>query len=892
MRFFVISILLFQCFLLRASHIVGGDIYYDYLGNNNYRFYITLYRDCASTGAQYDDPLSLAVYTQGSAAPAQELSVPFPGSVLLPVEFNNPCGTAPSGICIEKATYTVVINLPPINGGYTITYQRCCRGPAITNLISPDNTGLTLTTQVPGLETGAYNNSSPRFTNYPPLLLCNNDQLVFDHSATDPDGDQLVYSLVTPYAGADAVTPAPVPPPPPPYSPVSWSGGFSAASPLGAGSSTSINSTTGVLTSTPQLIGLFVVGIRVQEYRNGVLIGQTVRDFLFRVLNCNITLSAILPTQEDLSTFESYCQGLTVNFENSSYGGSVYQWDFGVSGISTDVSTQFEPVYTYPAPGTYDATLVVNPGQPCTDTAHMTVTVNNQFAISFNTLDSICIVGNSFDFYSVFSGSPPSSYSWNFGPNASIQSASTQNVMDVSFSTSGNIPITIEAENGDCAGEYTANIYIYPEPTAEIVLPQGYECNGLTLDFGNASIGSNSFVWDFGVANTNTDTSSQQTPTFTFPQGGNYTVTLVGSSSGSCSDTVSTSITVNELLTISFTHNDSLCITDNSFWFDGTMTGPSTTQYAWDFGPNANPPSASSLDVSNVVFNEAGVYPITLTAWFDNCYQYAASQIFIFMVPTIDFTDIPGPRCAPATIQFQNLSEADSPMLFYWSFGDGANSTEENPSHIYTAPGSYSVGLEVVTTQGCLDTLTYIRPNFITIHPTPTSKFTLDPEETDICNALVNFTDQSEGATTYFYWFDDSTYFSQEQNPTHTYQNGGTLYPMQIAINEFGCEDTSYQKLNIEPFAIYVPNTFTPDDDEFNNNFNALFGLQVMEWELSIYNKWGELIFQTLDPAFGWDGSYNGKIMQDGTYAYLLKYKSCDKPNLWQLLTGHVYLLR
>jgi gliding motility-associated-like protein len=879
-------------FSLKASHIVGGDIYYDYLGNSNYRFYITIYRDCASTGAAYDDPLILAVYPQGSATTSQLISVPFPGSVILPIEFNNPCGTAPTGLCVEKAVYTTLINLPPITGGYNITYQRCCRGPAITNLVSPDNTGLTLTAHVPGLETGAFANSSPRYTNYPPLLLCNNDQLVFDHSATDPDGDQLVYSLVTPYAGADAVTPQPNPPPPPPYYPVTWASGFNASAPLGPGSSTVINSTTGLLTSTPQMLGVFVVGIRVQEYRNGTLIGQTVRDFLFKVLNCNLVLSAILPTQEQLSTFESYCQGLTVNFENDSYGGTVYQWDFGVNGITTDVSSAFSPSYTYPAPGTYDATLVINPGEPCTDTAHMIVTVNNEFSVSYNTIDSICIVGNSFDFYSQTVGSSAQSYTWDFGPDASVTSASTQNVMDVTFNTSGSIPITIEADNGDCTASYTADIYIFPEPIAGIVLPQGYECEGLTVSFGNSSTGIAYNNWDFGVPGTSTDTSTQQTPTFTFPQGGTYDITLIGSSTGMCADTATTIITVNELLTISFTHNDSLCLTDNSFWFDGTMTGPSTTQYEWDFGQNANPANSSELDVSNVVFDSAGVHTITLTAWFDNCYQYASDQIFIFRVPTIDFTDVPGPRCVPATVQFQNLSQADSPMYYTWTFGDGDSSTNTNPSHIYENVGSYSVGLEVITTEGCVDTLYMLQQDLITVHPSPTSKFIVDPEVTDICNARIQFTDQSIGANSYFYLFDDSTYFSEEQHPIHNYQTGGTLYPMQIATNEFGCKDTSYQKLMIEPFSIYVPNSFTPDGNEFNDDFNGLFGLEVYGWELSIYNKWGEMVYQTNDPQFGWDGSSQGTLVQQGTYAYVLKYISCDKPEGWQTITGHVNLLR
>ncbi len=892
MRYLVLVLFVTSSLTLKASHIVGGDIYYDYLGNYNYRFYVTLYRDCASNGASFDDPLSLAVFVQGSTTPVQQLLVPFPGSVVLPLQFNNPCGTAPSGVCTEKAIYTIVVNLPPINGGYTITYQRCCRGPAITNLVSPDNTGLTLSTHIPGLETGFYANSSPRFKNFPPLLLCNNDQLIFDHSATDPDGDVLVYSLVTPLAGADAITPAPAPPPAPPYYPVTWSNGFSASSPLGLGSNTLINSNTGLLTSSPQTLGLFVVGIRVQEFRNGVLIGQTVRDFLFKVLNCNIILSANLPAQEELSSFVSYCQGLTVDFENNSFGGSTYKWDFGVDGITTDVSNQFTPSYTYPAPGTYNATLVVNPGQPCTDTANMIIKVNNEFTVYYETVDSICYEGNRFDFYAQTIGATAQTYNWNFGPNASVSSESTENVLGVTFNTSGFIPITIEANYEDCNASYTENIYIFPEPVAGIQLPNEYECQGLTIDFGNLSTGSLTYQWDFGVLTTNADTSSQPAPSYTFPEGGTYNVTLIGSSVGTCKDTTSASITVYELLSISFTHNDSLCITDNNVWFDGTMTGPSFTQYAWNFGPDATPAMSSDLDVNNVVFNSPGIHNITLTAWFNNCYKYESDQLFIFRAPSVDFSDLPGPRCIPATVQFENLSSADTPMYYTWSFGDGNNSKDENPIHIFENAGSYSIGLEVITTEGCVDTLYMLKQDFITVHPSPTSQFKVSPEVTNVCNDLIQFTDEAVGANQYFYWFDDSISFSMEQNPIHNYQSSGTIYPMQIAVNEYGCRDTSYQKLEIEPFSIYIPNSFTPDGDDFNNEFNGFFGLDVYEWELTIYNKWGELIYQTNDPQYGWDGSLHGVIMPQGIYAYRLKYVSCDKPAGWQMIIGHVNLLR
>jgi gliding motility-associated-like protein len=185
-----------------------------------------------------------------------------------------------------------------------------------------------------------------------------------------------------------------------------------------------------------------------------------------------------------------------------------------------------------------------------------------------------------------------------------------------------------------------------------------------------------------------------------------------------------------------------------------------------------------------------------------------------------------------------------------------------------------------------------LQQDLVTIHPAPTSLFNIDPIQTDICHAQITFSDQSSGASSIFYWFDDSTYFSNEANLIYNYTTSGWHRPMQVATNEFGCTDTSYKELYIEPFIIYIPNTFTPDGNEFNNDFNAKFALEVIEWEFKIYNRWGELVYTTTDPNYGWDGTFNGKLVQEGVYAYVLRYVSCEKPDAWQMLVGHVNLLK
>ena len=122
MKYLFVIVLLFSGFQSRASHIVGGEIYYDYLPGDNSQFFISMYRDCNSTGAQFDNPLNLAVYT-ATGVLVQNVTIPFPGSQNVPVVFNNPCVIPPNNICTENALYTTILNLPPIQGGYTITFS-------------------------------------------------------------------------------------------------------------------------------------------------------------------------------------------------------------------------------------------------------------------------------------------------------------------------------------------------------------------------------------------------------------------------------------------------------------------------------------------------------------------------------------------------------------------------------------------------------------------------------------------------------------------------------------------------------------------------------------------------------------------------------------------------
>lgn len=528
---------LFFAAQLHASHIVGGDMYYDCLGGNTYQVTLKIYRDCLSDGADYDPNLPVTVFN-GDYVQIDHFTIPFPGSTTLEVLLDNPCITLPSDICVEEAIYQRTVTLPPSASGYILSYQRCCRGPEVINLEDPGDQGLTLQVDIPPAAV-AECNSSARFSNYPPLVLCAGQELIFDHSAVDPDGDELVYELCAPFRGGTSMFPAPDPAAPPPYTPVVWGAGFSATDPFGDGDLT-IDPVTGILTAVPEAPGLYAVGVCVKEYRDGVLISTSRRDFLFKVLNCEIELEAEVIPQDELTTFVSYCQGLEIFFENNSYGGDFYEWDFGVPGIDTDVSSEFEPTYTFPGPGVYNVMLVVNPGWPCTDTSIETFIVNNEIEAYFDPPDPQCIVDNSFDF--VGEGIYPTEaegavYEWDFGGFSEPLTSNDESPSGVVFTTGGPHDVTYTVTFEVCTETHTEEIFVFAEPTINFTVPDELKCAPYTAEFTDLSFAHTEifYSWDFGDGE---GTSSEQHPTYVYDEVGVYDVTLTIWTDSGCIDTL------------------------------------------------------------------------------------------------------------------------------------------------------------------------------------------------------------------------------------------------------------------------------------------------------------------------------------------------------------------
>lgn len=306
MKRIILVLLLFSGILgstVRATHIVGAELLYECTDSltNEYDITLKLYRDCINGQAPFDPNITLFIFNAGTGAIFQTVNIPVPPSTpqIQPTTWDD-CIAIPPLICVEEGIYTTTITLPPNTDGYYLGWSRCCRNNDIDNLLVPLEEGITFLARVPGTSEATCN-SMPTFDQTPPIFLCVNEPWNFDHSATDLDGDSLVYSIVNPYTGTNSLgqgTGNPNtggnPPTvdaftnlmgPPPYNNVVFAPGYSFTDPFGSGNFV-IDSQTGFISVTPNITGIYVFAIAVKEYRNGVLLSENRRDFQIHILQC------------------------------------------------------------------------------------------------------------------------------------------------------------------------------------------------------------------------------------------------------------------------------------------------------------------------------------------------------------------------------------------------------------------------------------------------------------------------------------------------------------------------------------------------------------------------------------------------------------------------------
>ncbi|HEV7229677.1 MAG TPA: PKD domain-containing protein [Bacteroidia bacterium] len=593
--FFILFLSLFLTETVRATHIVGGEIYYDYKGNDTFKITLKLYRDCLNGQAPYDDPAYIFIFnTNGNLV--DSIPIVFPGSTRVPPLINSPCFAAPTDICVEQAIYSKNVFLPPAPGGYNITYQRCCRNGTILNLQNPGSVGSTYMAHIPDPSL-AIGNSSPRYKQFPPIYICANNPLVFDHSAHDPDGDSLAYSFCDAYDGASTCCPilgpagqtngcgsgCPMIAPPPPYVFVPYASPYSGAYPMSSSPAMSIDPHTGLITGTPNMIGQWVVAVCVSEYRHGKLLSVNKRDFQFNVTPCPAIPVAAVPSQQ------VFCFGDTVQFSNNSINATSYQWNFGdPNSGGTNTSGIVAPMHIYSDTGVYHVTLICNPGSPCADTGHTTFYIYPLLKPSFVSPLAQCLTNNSFGFTAGGHFLGNGSFHWNFGPAALPDSSQVRNPSGIHYSAAGSFPVTLTVSENGCQQAYTDSVRVLSPASPLYLIPPFKGCPPEDAQFSAPVIDPElqpSYSWTFGDGTS----ASGANVSHTYTQTGTYDVHLVIITNHACLDTFMFSkipaVTVYPTPEAQFT-SDSVAVimTNASVLFTDLIPKSDSSTCIWNFG--------------------------------------------------------------------------------------------------------------------------------------------------------------------------------------------------------------------------------------------------------------------------------------------------------------------
>lgn len=869
-KFIGLLIFISSPFLLNASHIIGGKITYRFLGANNYELKLTIYRDCSDL-YDFDNPAPLTIFDNTTNTIIYNNQLPLFHRDTIHPNNPDPCFIPPAGICVEEGYYLDTVLLPTNTSGYTATYQRCCHNFSILNIITPFFYGTTITTNIP-----TQINSSAIFSNFPPIYICVNDTFNYSFSATDTDNDSLVYSLCTPLSGVTNANGNPNPAFPPPYAPITWASGFSATSPITTSNGVNFNLTNGAINFIPTTQGQYAVGICVDEYRNGILLNTNRLEIQFNVVPCYLVSS--IPTATNL------CEGLAINFLNSSTNANSYHWDFGEQPILSDTANTSTATYTYSTFGTYTVSLVaINTSYGiCKDTTTKIINVNPLLAPTLPPIFSGCYNNNNIQLSVGGFFDNTATFNWNVGNNATPINPTILNPV-VHFNNSFENISVIVSQFG-CTDTINSTINLI-SPHAGI-LSSSLNCRGDSLTFQNYSTNSTTYFWDFGVSLSNTDTSTQISPTFVYPQFGIYTIQLIAYNSG-CSDTVITQISVNDSLTLNPVNNIlKQCLNNNSFNFFANGNYSSNAYFTWTFGATANIPISHLENPTNVSFSTIGNHVIQLYVIDNNCSVQRTQTIKILSIPTTSFIASDTNGCQPLEVNFTNQSNSIIPFTSTWNI-DNNNFNTLNNTYTFHNSGLYSIYLTVKDTNNCTDTLKKI--NYINVYPKPKAIVQANPTITDILNPTVNFIDATLNTHTTNFDFGDNNTSTQTSN-THTYEDIGEYNYQLIVINNFGCTDTTTGAIIVNPInALYVPNSFTPNNDGLNDSFKPIVPY-YKNATMQIFDRWGALIYNTNDIQNGWNGTYKNTYVTNDIYIYKIDVEYLDGKT--KNVTGNVTLIR
>ncbi|MBL4625669.1 MAG: PKD domain-containing protein [Flavobacteriales bacterium] len=798
----VLALLLTLCgFRSFGTHIIGGELYYTQLDSATYEITLKVYRDCYNGIPWFDVPARIKIFDENGVFLQIHYMYDYTYSELDPY-LDSLCIVIPPDVCVQEAIYIDTLSLPFIPGGYQMSYTRCCRNSTILNIIGPDTTGITIHAVMPEMlidsirydsvqfqiidtitmdtllvdtiivrDTVYQFNGSPRFNNFPPILICVGEQLIFDHAATDPDGDSIAYSLCEPFHGGNipnifGVSPIEAPP----YNSVVWNAPYNSSDPLG-GIPLSIDAN-GELTGTPNTVGQFVVGVCASEYRDGVFLSVNRRDFQFNVAPCLPVPTAAIPANMLVCADSNN----TASFEIESVMNALtFNWNFGDLTTLSDTSNLQIPSYTYPDTGYYDIQLIVNEGYTCEDTGSAQVYVQPGVEASFTYQNACFPEGIVLQSTAFVHGGVLSGVEWLLEPGVT----STNSSEIYTFSQYGTYPVSHVATNSyGCSDTVTYYVQQYEKPIANFVADT--VCEGNVTSLYSTSQAFVSFIylyeWEFGDGNTafGSSTSNQ------YINSGVYSVTLTTENNVTCRDTIVKDVVVVDVPQANFVSTIG-CVGDLTTLYDISISQLAITNWTWW----SDSIQEGSIDQNaTFYFTAPGTFDMQLSV--ENgfgCADSITQLIDVYYDPIADFTYTN--VCFGDTNLFQEQSSVQNSIIstYQWSFGSNGSSPSPNPLFAFPQAGEHQVMLVVTSLDGCIDTTTQT----VNAYYIPEPDFITDA----VClNDTVYFSDSStveNGTITDWIWEFDNGLGSTEANPNTVYSSDG-LYTISLVVtSNQGC---------------------------------------------------------------------------------------------------------
>lgn len=810
-----INCILFSTFTLiifhaQASHIVGGEIQYKFLGGTKYRLTFLIYRDCSSTtrfdGDYINNPDNKFYFGifQGTETintfPAEFRSISLKSKRTLNSVIVHSC-LQPNNSCVEEGVYETEIDLPRNDIGYTIIHQRCCRNDAILNikpLEGDDNTmpGFTIKCFIPPIV--AYANNSPVFKKFPPIFICRDQPFYFDHGAIDNDGDSLSYFLTTPLDGLTAMEPLSSNQSLVPVKGVRWQSSYSLSNVLGGNPALSIDSNTGFMSCRPNLNGRFVVSVIVVEYRNGLPIDTLNRDFQFNVVNCDIPKADMpfLPGTMDPNTgmaayMYNFCDTFLVKFKNTSSNSTHYRWDFGdpASGL-LNTSKEFEPTHTFTDTGIFLVKLwaykVRITGDTCKDSTSRYVRVFPKFRVLFTGHNACPDSPVSFTDLTTSYYGVTQKWQWNFGDG---QSSTQQNPKHV-YLKSGNYKVSLIATDSKyCVEDTNFQITIFQRPVFKdsiIWFCIGEEKTIHANEFINSLDSIYSYKWS---AFNNEGNGSKFT--YRMTKDTTVNVKLIVVTDKGCrfekNIQLKTYPKPNPPLLL-----DSYFVKCNETLLCG-IGDPYAIKYKWHDG----------VRDSVRYLNERGWYKVTITY---PCEEHIDSFRIYLNYLRSDF--LYEDKCINDTYHFINTCQTwlTTPLKYKWEIGTEIY-TSFHLSYKFKDTKTYPVKLIVFDSFGCSDTVVKMPQAY----PLPEIRLPFEKFCKGVSNLLkpvINYKTPARSAS--YLWTLNDSIVGKDSTLLYTLTGDETKKISLIVRNDNGCIDSSYKwvRAHSKPYPIKLKDSY------------------------------------------------------------------------------------